>query len=189
LITASSNQLPPGETGEAWFWFEELVADGLQFVLGRRVARRGGLRRGLRVSDMIAQLPEFELLVVDAKASARGFDASISNLRALVEYTNATKQAQAGNPVVSALVVSSSFSQDRQALQEVSTEFLSYTAVPVTFLTAETLGDLVDDFRNSPTFRNGLRWRRVFSGGLVTIEDLRRLISMATLLRVEPQGA
>jgi len=86
LLTASRDQLPEGESGEAWLLFEDLVADGLEFLLGRKVGRYGGRRRGENVSDMIAALPDYNLLVVDAKASRAGFDAAWPALRPLVEY-------------------------------------------------------------------------------------------------------
>ena len=79
LVTAAKNELRAGETkGEAWLIFEDLVGDGLEFIFGRRVKRLGGRRRGRSVSNMQAQMPTGHVLVVDAKASASGFDATWS---------------------------------------------------------------------------------------------------------------
>src|SRR5437660_4080963 len=113
LQKASKNEIPSGLTGEAWWIFESLVADGLEFCFGRRVNRLGGQRRGQRVSDMVAPLPDFSVVVVDAKASGPGFDANAGSLRALAEYVNKQKQRQqGGGDVVAALVVSSGFVQE-----------------------------------------------------------------------------
>jgi hypothetical protein len=79
LLTAASNKLPDGETGEAWRLFEDLVADGFELVFGRKVRRMGARKRGQRVSDMITQIPDGAILVVDAKATAAAFSALISD--------------------------------------------------------------------------------------------------------------
>lgn len=54
LRIAARNELPTGKTGEAWRLLEDLSADGLEFVFGRRVRRLGGNNRGQPVSDMLA---------------------------------------------------------------------------------------------------------------------------------------
>jgi hypothetical protein len=132
LRKASRNELPSGLTGEAWWVFESLVADGLEFCFGRRVNRLGGQKRGKRVSDMVAPLPDFDVVVVDAKASASGFDANAVTLRALVEYVNKQEQRQeGGGDVVAALVVSSAFVQDALGLAATAREFLGQTRIPL----------------------------------------------------------
>jgi hypothetical protein len=106
LETASRNVSSSGLIGEAWWIFESLVADGLEFCFGRRVNRLGGQQRGKRVSDMVAPLPDFNVVVVDTKATVGGFNAIAGSLRALVEYVNKQKQRQqGGGDVVAALVV------------------------------------------------------------------------------------
>lgn len=140
LLTASTNKLPPGTTGEAWLLFEDLVCDGLEFIFGRRAHRLGGRRRGQRVSDIIAVLPTTELLIVDAKAAGDPFDASWPALRALVEYVKKQQRRQQGyNLVESAVLVSSRFKQSSSTLQDLSNTFLAETRVPLVFVSAETL--------------------------------------------------
>lgn len=58
LEVAAKNSNPEGFDGEAWRLFESLVADGLEFCLGRLVRRLGAAKRGEKVSDMIAQIQE-----------------------------------------------------------------------------------------------------------------------------------
>lgn len=186
LLTASRNRLPAGETGEAWALFEDLVADGLEFALGRKVRRFGGRRRGQKVSDMIAQLPEFDLLVVDAKATENEFDAGWPHLRALVEYVNKQKTRQNGlNKVIAAIIVSSAFQQDSQTLRNASDEFLAATAVPLCFVTASTLASMIESFRQSPHLRNAVRWKAAFVGGLIEEAKVSKLIEEAQQERVE----
>lgn len=116
LSIAATNKLPPGATGEAWLVFEDLVCDGLEFILGRRAHRLGGRRRGQRLSDIVAVLPTSDLLIVDTKAAKDGFDSSWPALRPLMEYVKKQQQRQHGyNAVHSAVVVSSRFTQTSAA--------------------------------------------------------------------------
>lgn len=167
LSTSSRNEVPEGLAGEGWRLFEELVASGFEFMFGRRVVRLGGRRRGQAVSDLQAQLPSGEVLVVDAKAASGGYDAGWSELRPLVEYTNAQRRRQAGQVnVQSAVVVSSSFHQGAERLAELSSQFLGATSVPVTFLTADSVTHCVDCLKDKALLRNGVDWRTLMTGGL-----------------------
>jgi hypothetical protein len=171
LQTASSNCLPVGQTGEAWRLFEQLAADGLEFCFARRVRRLGAAKRGSRLSDMIAQIPEGQILVVDAKATENSFDAAIHNLRPLIEYAKNQRLRQRGyNDVLASLVVSKNFDQDTDGLASISRSFFVEAGMPACFMTAAVLGTIVEDLRKRPNLRAGVRWRRIFAGGLVTYE-------------------
>ncbi len=173
LQIAAKNTLPPGLTGEAWRVFEMLVADGLEFCLGRRVSRLGGQQRGKKVSDMIAPLPDFSVIVVDSKASADGFDASWPSMRPLVEYVNKQKERQRdGGEVIAALIVSSAFLQDDSGLSGVSKTFLGETRTPLCFMTAATLGYLVNELLRRSDIRNSIRWKMLFSGSQIQRRDI-----------------
>jgi hypothetical protein len=168
LDTASKNGRPEDFTGEPWRLFEQLVADGLEFAFGRKVRRLGAAKRGQKVSDMIALLPEASVLIVDAKATATSFDAAIHHLRPLAEYTKNQKDRQRGfADVFGALVVARAFDQDAASLLSISREFTSQSGVPVAFLEVTTLAYLVQRLRIEPTLRVGIRWRFLFAGGLV----------------------
>jgi len=169
LVETALNQVPRGQSGEAWRLFEDLIADGLGFVFGRRVVRLGARKRGQAVSDLVAQLPTSELLVVDGKASSDGFDAAKGSLRALIEYTKRQRDRQQGQfQVLAALVLSSSFRQDDDALAEVARWFLGEARVPLAFMDAPLLVELVRRVRGEPHLRNALRWHQLLTGGRVT---------------------
>jgi hypothetical protein len=169
LETAGNNAKPDGFGGEAWRLFESLVADGLEFCFGRKVRRLGAVKRGQKVSDMIALTPEGSVLVLDAKATSTSFDAEISELRALAEYTHNQRIRQRGfAEVFAAVVVSKGFDQGASALAEVSREFTSQAGVPVAFLEVTTIVHLVKCLRGQPDLRTGLKWRLLFAGGLTT---------------------
>jgi hypothetical protein len=187
LMTAAKNEVPQGMSGEAWAIFEDLVADGLEFCFGRKVGRFGGRRRGLRVSDMIAQLPDSSLIVVDAKAYEAGMSVTWPALRALVEYVIKQKDYQQNrNEIVGALVVSSKFQGRKSGLSKPATDFLGETRVPLCFMTAETLGTIVRDLTNVSDFRNSVRWKLLFTGGLIEIDRLRRELKRVEVERFEP---
>ena len=186
LRTASLNELPPGLTGEPWWIFESLVADGLEFCFGRRVNRLGGQKRGKRVSDMVAPLPDFDVLVVDAKASGSGFDAGAVTLRALIEYVKKQKQRQeGGGDVVAALVVSSGFVQEPAALATAAREFLGETRIPLCFMTADTLWFMVNELRARTDIRNCIRWKTLFAGGLIKDREIESEIRAVAQERCE----
>jgi hypothetical protein len=179
LGIAARNKLPRGSGGEAWRLFEILVADGLEFCFGRKVLRLGAVRRGSKVSDMLAALPDGSILVVDAKATSTSFDGAVHNLRPLAEYTAGQRQRQRGySEVFAALIVSNAFDQDASALLSISREFLATSGVPACFLTAKTFAEIVADLRGRPHIRAGLKWKKLFAGGLVTFKEYRSEVEL-----------
>lgn len=186
LAQASRNELPDGLSGEAWRLFEDLVADGLEFCFGRHVNRLGAHKRGKKVSDMVAPLPDFNVIVIDAKAAEDGFDANWGSLRALVEYVNKQKERQmGGGDVIAALIVSSKFTQDVAGLEAVAKEFLGETRIPLCFMTATVLAHTIDRLRDQPDIRNAMRWKMLFKGGIVEDRDVERELREATTERCE----
>lgn len=186
LITASRNKLPSGYSGEAWLVFEDLIAAGLEYSFGRRVRRLGGRKRGKPVSDMQAQIPEEAVLVVDAKASKDDFDATWPNLRALVEYVKRQIARQRGQLIVyGAIVVAQGFSQDDKRLDELSKQFLSETGVPVSFLDATLLMQIVLKLKERPDLRNAIRWKSILTGGRIHFEPFERECESAASERIK----
>lgn len=175
LVTAAKNQLPAGETkGEAWLIFEDLVGFGLEFIFGRRVRRLGGRLRGRPVSDMQAQMPTGEVLVVDTKASANGFDVTWSELRPLVEYVRHQRVRQRGQvELFGALMSSSNFKQNDDRLSELSSRFFAEVRVPLSFIDADVLTATVNLFQEKPDVRNGIHWNQIFKGGRICLSIIR----------------
>ena len=184
-LRMTSRNIRWGRTGEAWLQFEDLVADGLEFALGRRVRRLGGRMRGRRVSDMIAQLPNGSLLVADAKAARSDFDVRWDELRALVEYTKRQIERQQGHiPVTGAVLLSSEFRQSAKILGERSSDFLAETGVPLTFGRSEDIVVMCERMAERPDLRNAINWRRLFVGGLFSTSKLVDEIQTADNERV-----
>lgn len=181
LLTAASNILPPGFTGEAWQLFEDVVADGFEFILGHRVQRLGGHQRGQRVADMITVTPDDQLLIVDAKASGKAFDANPPNLRPMAEYVDTQRVRQRGGIAIGAAVlVAKSFEQDEQRLQEIAREFQADRRVPISFLSADIMLLMIEKLSSNSRVRNSIRWARVLcSGGPVTATIVKREFTAA----------
>lgn len=186
LETTALNKLPEGMAGEAWLLFEDLVADGLEFVFGRKVLRFGGHRRGQKVSDMVAQIPDGSVIVIDSKASTSGFDATWDSLRPLVEYTKKQINRQQGHfQVIAALAVSSKFKQRNDALSRIAQEFFGETRTALSFLAVDTLSRMVATFRNEPDLRNSVGWKMLFNGGLLDTKRFVQEIKSAAEQRYE----
>jgi hypothetical protein len=181
LETAALNQLPEGTRGEAWLIFEDLLADGLEFVFGRRVHRMGGRRRTRRVGDIHALTPEERVLVVDAKAAENGFDARWHDLRPLAEYVRRQRARQRGHlEVAGAVIVSSRYRQDAGGLAEVSAQFHAEAQVPLSFMESAFLATVVQTFRERPDLRNAVRWPHILrAGGLVSLDMFERELGEA----------
>lgn len=175
LATAAKNQFPPDVTeGEAWLIFEDLVSSGLEFIFGRRVRRLGGRVRGRPVSDMQAQIPTGDVLVVDTKASADGFNVTWSELRPLVEYVKRQRDRQCGQvELFGALILSSNFKQKDTRLLELSMRFFGEVRVPLSFIDATILAAIVNLFQERPDVRNGIRWNQIFKGGRIDLSIIK----------------
>ena len=171
LKTASRDEIPPGLSGQAWQIFEEAVADGLEFIFGRRVRRLGGRKRGRKTSDMITQTSDHKILIIDAKASSRNYDVGWPELRPLTEYVKNQKIRQRGRLELSAaVIVANQFEQDSKRLTELNGEFISETNIPLTFLEVNSMLKIIEQMKQNPTIRNTLRWGRIFcSGGVVRL--------------------
>ncbi len=186
LETAARNKRPKGLRGEVWAIFEDLVAEGFEFTFGRRVERFGGRRRGLRVSDMIAPLPDGSLLIIDAKAYASGLNVTWPSLRPLREYVENQVQYQAGqNKVLGAVLISHRFLQGDRKLMDKAQEFFNETRVPLGFMQASTLASLIADLRRKVDIRSAVRWHTVFGNGAISYPVAAKAIKRATVERYD----
>ncbi len=135
---------------------------------------------------MVAPLPDFDVIVVDAKASEAGYDASSPSFRPLVEYVARQKVRQrGGGQVIAALVISSQFLQDEAGLTKVAREFIGETRTPLCLITAESLAHVVNHLLHRPDIRGAIRWKMIFGGGLITLKILDSEISAAAQERCE----
>lgn len=171
------NELPTGITGKADDLFEEYVFVGLQFLLQHRVIRYGQERLFKEVPDGLAFGGSVQLLY-DCKAAKNGYEISSNSMRQFADYVNdfhRRYQNYVGR-INSFLVISGSF-QHPNSIDDRCRELIADCTVPLSFLTAKDLGEIVKLFLETPAFRQSINWKKVFSGGLIKLakilEDLR----------------
>lgn len=184
--SSATNAKPPEVIGEPWQIFEDAIADGLEFLLGHRVRRLGGRRRGRVVSDLLGRTPDDRVIVIDAKASSSPCEVSWPGLRPLVDYVTTQRIRQQGQLEVSgAVLVAARFQQSADRLQELSAQFLADTRVPLSYLQAADLVAMVIELSRRPELRNGIRWRRILcAGGVVSLAVFRDEIQSAGEQRI-----
>lgn len=172
------NRLPEGLTGKADDLFEQYVYVGLLFLLQQRVVRYGQDRLFESLPDGIA-LGGNILLLYDCKAADEGYEISSNSMRQFADYVN-TFHGRYQNYVgrVNSFLVISGFFQRPDTLDDRSRELISTCGVPLSFLTAKDMGNIIKSLVENPVFRQTIDWKRFFSGGLVNlktiIKDLNR---------------
>ena len=186
IRTLATNSLPAGYVGEAWFLFENAVADGFEFLLGRRVRRLGGARRGKDLPDSICLTPDQTVLVLDAKASASAYSVNKTDLRPLEDYVRRQRLSQQGQPPVgAALIVASAYKQTSADLLDECMRFQADTAAPLCLLTVDSLLAHIALVKSEPATRNGVHWRQVFcKPGLANVDRLKDEIRKNNLLQM-----
>lgn len=172
LLTLARNQKTGANEVEPWAAFEEATADAFEFLLGARVNRLGGKRRGKKVSDLLTHTPapNSKALVIDTKAYGDPFDASSGALRALEEYTVRQRHRQGNDclPLGGAILVAYAFKQDATSLAGITADFNAATGMPVTFIRASTLAHAVSVLSRDVTLRRAIRWTHLLCrGGLL----------------------
>jgi hypothetical protein len=171
------NKLPAGLTGKADEWFEEYVFVGLQFLLQNRVIKYGQDRLFKELPDGIA-FGGAVLLLYDCKAAGEGYKISSSSMRQFADYIN-TFHRRYQNYVgrVNSFLVISGFFQHPDSLEDRSRELVAECGVPLSFLGAKVMGEIIKLFVEHPVYRQSIDWKRVFSGGIIqtarVIDDLR----------------
>ncbi len=175
-LTLARNESPLDTAVEAWSAFEDATADAFEFLLGVRVNRLGGKKRGKKVSDLVTHIPDPKVLVIDTKAYKDPFDASSGALRALQEYTvrQRHRQGNGGIPLGGAVVVANDFKQNAAAIATIAADFIAATGVPVTFIRARTLVAIVAAVANDSTLRRAIRWSHLLCRSGVLEDTLAR---------------
>lgn len=186
LTAVAHNELPEGLRGEPWRLHEDAAADGFEFLLGRRVRRLGGLRRGAAVADIVALTPDDHLYLIDAKTSKAPFDVGAPELRPLREYVERQRQRQRGlSPVSGVIVTAAAFVQDDTRLTELSAEFMREARATLCFLTTGVLIHAVGQLTRDPHLRAAIRWSVLLSGpGRLAAETIDAELRAARLERL-----
>lgn len=169
LIRLGHNELPPDLVGRPDDLFEEYVRAALEFVLGGRVVRYGQDRRFEKRPDGIA-IPRSDFRALyDAKAYAEGYRVTAETIRQFKDYVeDFTRRYRAFLPRINAFVaISGNFLQGEKALEDRSRELLAECGVPLVFLTAKDLCEMIRIVADHPVARGSIPWARVFADPVV----------------------
>jgi hypothetical protein len=172
------NHLPDGLIGEADDRFEEYVHAGLQFLLHERVIRYGQERLFETVPDGFVQGRNAPLMLYDAKAATKGYDVTRQSLRQFADYVSRfhAQYEQYAGRLHSFILISGHFNSD-DSLQMRSSQLYAECGVPLCFLTAQEMAEIVKLMADRPAFRQAIDWRAIFANHLITasvVEDQLR---------------
>ena len=188
LYELGHNLLPEGLEGKPDDLFEVYVREALEFVLGARVRRYGQERRfEVRPDGVVLPSQNFYALY-DAKAYSKGYKVTQDSLRQFGSYVKDFSMRY--DPYLQRLnafvVVSGKFVQGEKALDQRSREFIAEHHVPLSFLTADTMGEMIEILSETPVVRRAIKWSRVFSDSVVQASRVRAEVD--TVLRDETVG-
>lgn len=182
------NELPEGVQGKPDELFEIYVREALEFVLAAKVRRYGQDRRfEVRPDGIVLPYRNFYALY-DAKAYGKGYRVTQDSLRQFGSYVEdfSARYGTVLQRLNSFLVVSGDFVQGERALGNRSREFIARYGVPLSFLKADTLGEMVETLSETPVVRRAIDWPRVFSDPVVQASRVRA--EVRTVLRDETIG-
>lgn len=178
------NRLPAEvEGGKADDLFELYVKEALGFILGQRVVRYGQDRLFQSRPDGLALPSQGFYALYDAKAYRNGYEVDQNGFRQFGSYVTEFQKRYGTyrQRLNSFLVVSGTFKQGDQALDRRSRDFLAEYGIPLCFLTADTLGEIVEILSERPVVRRAIDWSRVFSDSVarpsLVREEVRTVLS------------
>jgi hypothetical protein len=175
------NQLPEGLEGEPNTLFEEYVRSALEFIIGSRVVPYGQKRRGEARPDGIIPPNRGLYALYDAKAYSKGYKVTIDTLRQFESYVKEFEDRYEGYlPRLNAFIaVSGHFPHRDKTLEDRSRDLYELCGVPLSFLTADTLSQIIEILSDKPSIRRAIRWTRVFADPIVRsqrVEQERRTV-------------
>lgn len=188
LVTLGGNRLPPDLSGSADDLFEAFVRVALEFILGGRVIRYGQERLFEIRPDGVALPRQGFSLLYDAKAYADGYPVTADSIRQFKSYVeDFRRRYDAYLPRLNAFVaISSEFAQGDSALEERNRELFAECGVPLVFLRATDLAEIVVLLANRPAARGAVNWSRVFADVIVRPARVRRELTAISKDKILP---
>jgi hypothetical protein len=168
LVELGHNSLPNGLQGKPDDLFELYVHAALEFILGGRVLRYGQARLYEALPDGWAiPNPHFSALY-DAKAYEDGYEVTADSMRQFKSYIELFNRRYSSYYRLNAFVViSGEFQNKDSTLDKRSRELLADTGVPISFLDANSLADILKLLAKYPLVRRSINWARIFSDVIV----------------------
>ena len=174
LMTLGHNQLSEGLQGRADDLFEAYVRVALEFVLGMRVIRYGQDRRfEARPDGIVLPYRNFAALY-DAKAYREGYQVTAETIRQFKSYVDDfCRRYQSYLRLNAFVVISGAFPHGSETLARRSRELLAECGVPLVFLTAASLAEIVALLARHPKARRSIHWSRIFVEPVISLQHVR----------------
>jgi hypothetical protein len=169
------NRLPPSFSGKPDDLLEIYCEECLEFLLECPVRRYGQERRFEPLPDGLALGRNKFNLYFDAKAYGSEFHPTADDIRRFASYVkdfNLRYSSYVG-PISLFLLISGSFSSDKNAIDDKISEFQAECATPMAFIRASDLAHLVSECANSIPNRAAINWRRVFAAQTFDVKRFR----------------
>jgi hypothetical protein len=174
MLELGHNRLPPGFAGKPDDLLESYCQECLQFLLECPVRRYGQERLFEPLPDGLALGRNRFNVYFDAKAYGQEFHPSADDIRRFASYVrdfNLRYSSYVGT-ISLFLIVSGSFSSDRNAILDKVNDFQAECSTPMALIRATDLADLVSECAKDSRRRAAINWRRVF---LPQVFDMQRL--------------
>jgi hypothetical protein len=175
LVQLGENRLPAGLTGKADDLFELYAHAALQFVLNGRVHRYGQERLFERVPDGIGLGRDDLTFLYDAKAAKDGYDVSADTVRQFGEYVRRfnARYAKYGATVYAFLLISSTFVQGRDALEDRSADLYRECGVRLCYCKSADLAAITGLVAARPVLRGVIDWKAQLSRTFLTAKRVQ----------------
>lgn len=182
------NRSPRGVEGKAEDLWEESTKCCLQYLLMEPARRWGNERRFESLPDGVAFGKSGLVLLYDTKAYSKGYEVTADDIRRYADYVNTfhKKYLDSLGRVHSMLVASGTFLHEEKTLRDRSAELYAKVGVPLSFVRARTLGEMVQLLVKEPRLRPSVDWRTVFGQPIVItqlLEDQIKALKKDGLIR------
>lgn len=179
LDSLGRQKVAEGMVGDPEELLEDAVAGCLQFLTGQRARRWGIDRRFEALPDGV--LPGALVLLYDAKSYSDPYAVNADDMRRFADYVNdfnGRYGAYLGN-VYSFVIVAGEFAQDEHQRERRSLELYAACRSPLCYVTARTLGTIVEIVRERPHLRPAMDWGPLVATPTLTTNlidaEMRRL--------------
>jgi hypothetical protein len=179
LLVLARNELPSGLEGRADDLFEGYVHSAFEFVFGGRVVRYGQNRRFEARPDGII-IPHWRFAALyDAKAYSDGYEVSADGIRQFCSYVEDfhSRYSAFVPHLTSFIVVSSTFPHDDSTLEGRSRDLYGKCHVPLCFLTAAHLAEVLALLIDQPRARLSIDWPRILADPILHPSRVREELS------------
>jgi hypothetical protein len=188
LVELGHNRLPQGFVGSPDDLLEDYSKECLQFLLECPVRRYGQERKFEKRPDGLALGRRDLNLFFDSKAYGDRFHPSADDIRRFATYVDDFNNAYAAfvGCISTFVVISGSFSENREAVLEKSNDLLALCHTPLSCISSATLAEMVQLSRSAGQARGTVDWKRVFVPGLVETSRLESQLSKVQKDRIIP---